>query len=477
MATDNAEVSDTYANSTAMTDFSSVAVPGTKGIWFTEDLNIADLGTINMTMGLAYDLVDPYGVLGLQYKPPSDADKAVWSVMTQMIPQGALVTQAYSIAIGGTNPEAGSILFGAIDTDKYVGDLKSLDIYHTSANDFRAVVTLASVQANSTSGIDDITDSLPVSTGIWFGRPGLLLPPEVAFNMWAVVGAEYWSEVGSAMVPCSMKDSGGSFTFKLGAEDGPTVTVPMRNLIAAPSGYGDSCRFLVGNETNPLNYYLGEAFLRSAYVVFDLANEKIAIADPNPDSTESEIVPFAGLAAPIPSTVSVTSQLTRAVTQSPTMTEMPSATKSFAAAAGFQSMTSATSDATQTADAAGGESDTGGLPRGTTIGIGVGVGVGVAALAGIAGAFFFIRKRTRDQRVSDKSAYMDSPPSDVPPAQIPLYPTELEPIPPRTPELHHDSQAAEVNSTPFHHYQGGGYSELPSSNTSGYYSSNGWDRR
>lgn len=461
-----------------MTDeFGSVAVPGTKGIWFTEELDVGDLGTVNMTMGLAYDLVDPYGVLGLQYKPPSD-EEAVWSVMTQMIPQGALVTQAYSVAFDHAVPDGGSILFGAIDTDKYVGDLKSLDIYHTGPNDYRAVVTLASVQAKSESGVDDIRSSLPVSTGIWFGRPGLLLPPEVAFDMWGVVGAEYWPVVGSAMVPCSMKDSEGSFIFKLGADDGPTVTVPMRNLVAAPSGYGDSCVFLVGNETNPLNYYFGEAFLQSAYVVFDLANEKIAIADRNTDSTDSSVVPFAGLAAPIPSTVSVASQLTRAVTQSPTMTELPTETKSFSAAQGFQSTTTATTGSTLTPDPEESQPATG-LTRGATIGIGVGVGGGVAALGAIAAAFFLIRKRKRDQgALSDKYTYSSPPPSEGPAYHIPLYPTELEQAPARIPELHPDSRAAEVNATPFHNYQGGGYSELPSSSaTSPYPSSDGWSRR
>ena len=467
-----------------MTDFATVAVPGTKGIWFTEDLDVGGLGAVNMTMGLAYDLVNPYGVLGLQYKPPSD-EEAVWSVMTQMVPQGALVTQAYSVSFDNAVPEGGSILFGAIDTDKYVGDLKSLDIYHTGSNDYRAVVTLASVQAKSPSGVDDITNSLPVSTGIWFGRPGLLLPPEVAFDMWRVVGAEYWPVVGSAMVPCSMKDSEGSFVFKLGADEGPTVTVPMKNLVAAPSGYGDSCQFLVGNETDPLNYYFGEAFLQSTYAVFDLANGKIAIADRNPDSSDSSVVPFAGLAAPIPSTVSVASQLTRAVTQSPTMTEMPTETKSFSAAQGFQSTTSATTGSTSAPDSEESQPATGGLSKGVTIGIGVGVGGGVAALGGIAAALFLIRKRKRDRdrdhdqgRLSDKYTYSSTPPSQGPVAHIPLYPTELEQAAPQISELHPDSRAAEVNATPFHHYQGGGYSELPSSGTtSPYPSSDGWSRR
>ncbi len=422
-------------------------------------------------MGLAYDLVNPYGALGLQYKPPSDT-KAVWSVMTQMVSQGALVTQAYSLSVGSVDAETGSILFGAIDTEKYTGDLMSLNAYHVADTDYRTVVTLASVQANSSSGSDELTDGLPVSIGIWIGRQGLFLPPALAFDMWAIAGAEYWSELSAATVPCAMKDSGGSFTFTLGSDQGPEVTIPMRNLVAPQSGLGDNCIFLVKNETDPANFYFGEAFLQNVYAVFDLANKKVALATPRPDSTDSNIVPFSSSAAPIPSTVSVAGQLTRPITTSPTMTQMPATTKLFSAAAGFQS-TSATTTAAGYTPTVESESST---MNSTTVGIGVGVGVGGAALVAIGAAFFIMRRRRSKKPVpvSEKPMTPSSPSTGIPAPSTALsivpstspgeYATELDSRPGAV-ELPSNPRAVEVNAEPFQSYQGGSYVELPSSSS------------
>ncbi|RYP47999.1 hypothetical protein DL768_006046 [Monosporascus sp. mg162] len=292
-------------------------------------------------MGLAYDLTDPYGVLAIMLW----AEDAVQRIMQQMVNQGAAITQAYSLSLGGPDAATGSILFGAIDTDKYEGDLISLDS--------PAILTEGRVNA-------------PRGTGVY---------------MWAVAGAEYWSEIDTATVPCSMKDSEGSFIFGLGGLAGPKVVVLMRNLVSTLSGFGDTCAFLVKNQTNPEHYHLGVPLLQSFYAVFDLPNSKFAVATPKLDSMTSNIVRFAGNAAPIPSTVSVLDQLNTVITESATVSEMPTATKSFSAAAGFQSSRSEVLPLpTSTSTNPAGESDISPetrLTKGATIGIGVGVGAPV----------------------------------------------------------------------------------------------------
>lgn len=45
---------------------------------------------------------------------------------------------------------------------------------------------------------------------------------------------------------------------------------------------------------------LGDTFLRSAYVVYDLVNNRIGIAPTNFNSTKTNIIPFASSGAPIP---------------------------------------------------------------------------------------------------------------------------------------------------------------------------------
>ncbi|RYP42082.1 hypothetical protein DL767_000447 [Monosporascus sp. MG133] len=363
--------------------------------------------------------------------------------MQQMVNQGAARTQAYSLSLGGPDAATGSILFGAIDTDKYEGDLMSLD----------SEATLTSVHANSSSGVDDLAVDLPISAGIFVGREELMLPAELAFNMWAVVGAEYWSEIGTATVPCSMKDSEGSFTFGLGGSAGPKVVVPMRNLVSTLSGFGDTCAFLVKNQTDPEHYHLGVPLLQSVYAVFDLANSKFAVAVPKLNSMTSNIIPFAWNSAPIPSTVSVPDQLRAVITQSPTVSEMPTVAKSFSAAAGFQSSTSEvllppTSESTNPAGQPDNSPESR-LTKGATIGIGVGVGVGGFAFGVLTVTIFLSRKQPKEQDLaSDKFANRSSSPlSDFQAPVFQKYPAEMD-ARPGTYELPPEGLPVEADALP-----------------------------
>jgi Eukaryotic aspartyl protease len=69
---------------------------------------------------------------------------------------------------------------------------------------------------------------------------------------------------------------------------------------------------------------LGDSILRSAYVVFDLANERIGLAQAKLNATDSNVVPFASSGAPIPSATSVAEvPLTYTVTGTAAVTSEP----------------------------------------------------------------------------------------------------------------------------------------------------------
>ena len=85
--------------------------------------------------------------------------------------------------------------------------------------------------------------------------------------------------------------------------------------------------FGVMNFSSP-PYLLGDTFLRSAYVVYDLANNQIGIAPTDFNSTDSNIVPFPSMSAPIPDATTAPGQ--SAATAKPSVT-----TPAFSAQAGF----------------------------------------------------------------------------------------------------------------------------------------------
>lgn len=156
------------------------------------------------------------------------------------------------------------------------------------------------------------------------------LPQDIAKQMWHEVDASYDDRVGMAVLPCSKRNNNGYFTFGFAGPDGPRINVRMDELVldlttGTPPKFTsgrykgqDMCEFGIQTLSDG-PYLLGDTFLRSAYVVYDLVNNEIALAETHINSTESNIVAFASMGAPIPSATEAPNQA--AVTNKPAVTE------------------------------------------------------------------------------------------------------------------------------------------------------------
>jgi hypothetical protein len=274
---------------------------------------------------------------------------------------------------------SGNILFGGVDTDKYHGTLTRIEIYPTSGGLFTSfVVALTSLQATSSSGSDTLTStSFPIPVVLDSGTTLSYLPTDIAQQVWTEAGAIYSATDGIAVIPCSMKTSGGYFSFGFAGPNGPTINVTMDELVLdltsgqAPTfGSGvykgeTACEFGIQNfSSSP--YLLGDTFLRSAYVVYDLVNNEIGIAPTDFNATSSNIVAFASSSATIPSATVAPSQ--SAATVKPSFT-----TPAYAASAGFTDSAAAgtsTSDS-KTKNAAAGMPEAFGMAQMTVMGVGM----------------------------------------------------------------------------------------------------------
>lgn len=249
-----------------------------------------------------------------------------------------------------SDASTGNLLFGGIDTDKYTGDLVKVDIYKDpNTGTFTSfIVALTSVEAVSSSGSDTLTStSFPVPVVLDSGTTLSYVPQDLAEQIWKETGAVYNAEVGLAVIPCSLATSGGHFTFGFGGPDGATINVAMDELVLDLfSGGGatfssgqfkgeSACEFGIQNSTSD-PYLLGDTFLRSAYVVYDLVNNEIALGQTDFNATSSNIIAFASSGATIPSATAAPSQAQ--VTQTPAFT-----TPAFAASSGFASTATAAS--------------------------------------------------------------------------------------------------------------------------------------
>lgn len=218
----------------------------------------------------------------------------------------------------------GTILFGGIDTSKYTGELYTLDLLPIPISDnqggttpfvyeFTVAVTAvsSSVNGKNTSYFSGGSPAGPIGTSSTDTLPVLL---DTGSSAWTVPTEYYnkFAEVfGSALddeglIACSHQNDDISFTVQFGGE--VSVNVPARDLIV-PVYDADTnkqnttadgeplCVFMISPDSGGQQYEesgfltLGDAVLRSMYVVFDLDNGQVsiaqAIANASTDATTS----------------------------------------------------------------------------------------------------------------------------------------------------------------------------------------------
>lgn len=204
------------------------------------------------------------------------------------------------------------------------------------------LVPLTSLHAVSPSGNDTLTSrQFPIPVVLDSGTTLSYLPTDIAMQIWNEVGAIYSDSMELALIPCNMEKSKGYFSFGFAGPDGPQIHVKMDELVldmtagepitftSGPYRGLAACEFGIQNfSSDP--FLLGDTFLRSAYVVYDLVNHQIGIAATDFNATDSNIVPFPSLSAHIPSATPAKNQ--ELTTAPPSLT-----TQTYAAQDGFKS--------------------------------------------------------------------------------------------------------------------------------------------
>lgn len=187
-------------------------------------------------------------------------------------------------------------------------------------------VAWTSLSATSSTGTDTLTSAGFVSPAILdSGTTITLLPDDVAALVFEELGATVSQQLGAVVVPCSLGQNSGTINYGFGGTGGPVIKVPLNELvlplvltngrIPTYQNGAQACQLGI-QSAGDLPILLGDTFLRSAYVVYDLVNNQIALANTDFNSTGSNVVPFASSGAPIPS--AATAGATAAVVQSGT---------------------------------------------------------------------------------------------------------------------------------------------------------------
>jgi hypothetical protein len=277
------------------------------GDYFTDVVTLGkvtiDVG--GMVMGLAthtadgpHLMNDGHGLLGVGYAigesivRVSDGNSVTPAIYDNLVKLGVINRAAYSLYLNDDKSGKGEVLFGAIDTTKYSGDLVSLPVqpkWDGLTNYTEFLVALTAISITDDSGTRLLTDST-------FAYPALLDSGTVSQDLPAGVADEILKGFGAiqGVLPCDYRNSNASLTYTFGGDGGPSINVPLSALIvdagnATLSDGRAECQILLTPE-NGNGVILGDSFLRSAYLVYDLENNEIAIAQAVLDATSTSNV-------------------------------------------------------------------------------------------------------------------------------------------------------------------------------------------
>ncbi|KAI4229325.1 MAG: hypothetical protein L6R36_000978 [Xanthoria steineri] len=294
----NSSTTYTYLNS----DFNISYADGSSasGDYATDTVRVGQTTQEELTglqFGIAYQSSFPVGILGIGY-PANVAQTSTGSGRTYpnlpqlLVNQGIIQSNAYSLWLDDIDSAAGSLLFGGVDTDKFHGSLQTLPVQQMQGEYRHFVITLSGLSLSGGSGRNrSFEQELPAAVLLDSGSTITYLPQQLTDEVYAALGIEVdpLARPGYVDVDCSLAQSEETLNF---AFTSVTIAVPMSELVL-PGGRRSrtGCMFgIVATDADSTVGIFGDTFLRSAYVVYDLDNNEISLAQTNFDATTSSPV-------------------------------------------------------------------------------------------------------------------------------------------------------------------------------------------
>lgn len=252
------------------------------GDWATDNVEIGGATVKNLQFGDATTQDVGQGILGIGLKG-NEASALGYSSFTydnlplQLKNQGIIDKAAYSLYLNSLDASSGSIIFGsATDLSKYSGSLKTLPIQNIddSGSPTDGPVAFFVNLDSITAGGKELA-SLTYPALLDSGTTLIYAPSSIALAVGRKYGT-YSNSAGGYVTRCNAQGDDFEFTF-----DGATITVPFSNLLfhidGNPNSISNTC--LIGVLDSGADYYiLGDGFLRSAYVYYDIQDSEIGIA-------------------------------------------------------------------------------------------------------------------------------------------------------------------------------------------------------
>ena len=293
----SANSSSTYEYVGSYFNISYVDGSGASGDYVSDTVSIGQQKLKRLQFGIGYSSTSSQGILGIGYEinevQVGRAQKSPYkNLPSQMVADGLIQSKAFSLWLNDLGSNTGSILFGGVDSEKYTGPLETLPIQSGSGVFSEFLITLTDIQL----GTQSISSNIALAVLLDSGSSLTYLPDEIVQDIFNVVDGRYDTDEGVAYVPCSLASENKNLTFTFSS---PKIAVSMKELVlnlvtnnGKRPAFEDgvpACLFGIAPAGRGTNV-LGDTFLRSAYVVYDLDNNEISLAQTRFNTTSSAVL-------------------------------------------------------------------------------------------------------------------------------------------------------------------------------------------
>lgn len=311
-----ANSSSTYDYVGSWFNISYVDGSGASGDYVTDTITVGGTTLTDFQFGVGYTSSSSQGILGVGYTANEvqvgRAGKSPYeNLPAKMKSTGKINSNAYSLWLNDLDSNTGSILFGGVDTEQFEGELKTLPIQAEGSIYAEFLITLTGLYM----GNDAIATGQALPVLLDSGSSLTYLPDSMVQTIYDKVSAQYDSSQGAAYIACSMANSATTVRFNFSE---PVISVEMNELVldlVTASGkrptFSDgteACLFGIAPSGSGTNV-LGDTFLRSAYVVYDLENNEISLAQTTFNSTTSKVVEIGKGSNAVPSATAVSNSV------------------------------------------------------------------------------------------------------------------------------------------------------------------------
>lgn len=252
--------------------------------------------------------------MGLTF-PALEATRTQYPNFPQALVQAGLIKSAtYGLWMEDVTSHSGTILFGGVNRAKYLEQLQTIPLEPTGGvyTSFRVILTGLTLQQPASNTTKYPDTEFPLLVSIDSGASVTYLPESLATKIYSGLGVTQNAVYGVPVLPCSMKDRDITVTFNF---SGIRIDVSIHELVLEEIDMdGDTVMCVFGIYTSTSGTpVLGDTFLRSTYVVFDLANREISMAKTNFNPGEDAMLEIGTSNDAVPGATPVPSPATTAV--------------------------------------------------------------------------------------------------------------------------------------------------------------------